>query len=245
MRISGLTPFSLIDFPGKISAVVFLGGCNFRCPFCHNPSLVLNDRNLQIISEDHLINFLNSRGTKIEGVVITGGEPTIHDELRGLILKIRKLGFKVKLDTNGSNPRAVEDFIADGLIDYVALDLKTSFTNRYLEYTGTQKVEDLTKIIRETTKLLLESQVAFEFRTTLVPSLHDGGVIRELAENVADLICSTTPKTLPKWYLQNFRPGKLLNPSFDTVLPFTFEELSDFQKIASKYVPSAQLRSYY
>ena len=170
MRIAGLQKLTLLDFPGKVACTVFTAGCNFRCPFCQNASLVLPERFGQPIAEEELLSFLRKRQGVLDGVAITGGEPMLHADLPELLRKIRELGYLVKLDTNGSFPDRLAAVIDEGLVDYVAMDVKGG-PHHYAHICGLEKI-DLAPI-NESISLLLNSKIDYEFRTTVVDELHD------------------------------------------------------------------------
>jgi len=169
MKIGGIQKFSLIDYPGKISCVVFTQGCNFRCGYCHNPQLVLPEFFENTIDEKIVFEYLLNRKNKIEGVVITGGEPTIHNDLPGFIKKIKMLGFNVKLDTNGGNPKMLKILFEEKLLDFVAMDVKTELEN-YSKLCG---VNINSKAISESISLIKNSSVERQFRITLLKGIHD------------------------------------------------------------------------
>ncbi len=181
MQIGGFLKFSLIDYPGKIAAVIFTQGCNFRCPYCHNPELVLPELFEPSLSLDDILKFLKQRRGKLEGVVITGGEPTLHNDLPDIIRAIKALGYFVKLDTNGTNPVAVRNLIEHKLIDYVALDIKAPF-EKYSQLCGVKA--DLNNI-KETIDIILKSPVEYEFRTTVVKYLLTEKDVKELKAEFA------------------------------------------------------------
>ena len=182
MRIGGLQKVTLLDYPGKVACTVFLPGCNLRCPFCHNPALVLPDRATGGLSTEKLLAFLETRRGKLDGVCVTGGEPTLYEDLPALLRQIRALGFAVKLDTNGSHPEALRAVVATGLVDYVAMDIKNS-PAKYAATVGLPGF-DLTPV-RQSAALLLEGTVDYEFRTTAVAELHDDDSFREIAQWIA------------------------------------------------------------
>jgi len=168
VRIGGLQKVSFIDFPETIASVVFTQGCNWRCPWCHNPALVFPEKFQTPIPEATVFDFLRSRIGSIEGVVISGGEPTLHADLGEFLKKIKSIGFRTKLDTNGSNPEHLETLLQSGLLDFVAMDIKSS-PETYDRLTGvTVDLEDIQKSI----KLIQQSGILHEFRTTRVPHLH-------------------------------------------------------------------------
>ena len=176
MRIGGFQKFSLIDYPDFISAVVFTQGCNFRCPFCHNPELVLPDSFGPTIDSEYILNFLNHRKGKIDGVVLTGGEPTLQPDLLSFLKKIKAMSFMIKLDTNGTRPEVVRNALDENLLDFIAMDIKAPL-NFYSEISG---VDVDTGSITKSIDLILTSGIDYRFRTTWVPRLHSQKMIREL-----------------------------------------------------------------
>jgi len=170
VKIGGLVKLSLIDYPGKLSAVIFLEGCNFRCSFCHNPDLVLS-RTTKIDTTDVFV-FLKKRIGMLNGVVITGGEPTVQHGLVDFIREIKMLGFSVKLDTNGSNPRVIKKLLDEKLIDYIAMDIKAPF-----EQYDVGAALDINKI-KESIKMIKESNLDYEFRTTIEPRLNKEDLVK-------------------------------------------------------------------
>jgi len=219
IQIGGLQKVTLIDFPGRLACTVFLTGCNFRCPFCYASELVLPEKikNQPKISEKELFKFLKERKKLIDGVVLCGGEPTMSRELIPLIKKIKKMGFFVKLDTNGSDPKILKKLIDEKLIDYVALDIKGP-KERYNEFVG-KKVD--VKKIQESIDILKEGRVDYEFRSTIVPTLHTKEDVIEMAKWI---------RGTKRYYLQNFRPEKTIDPKFEKIKPYTQEYLLKIQK---------------
>jgi pyruvate formate lyase activating enzyme len=167
MKIGGLQKFSLIDYPGKLAAVIFTQGCNFRCPYCHNADLVLPERFGELVSESEIISFLESRKGKIEALVITGGEPTLQPDLIYFIAKVKKMGFLVKLDTNGSRPEVIASLLGLSLVDYIAMDVKSPFS-KYALVSGVSGLEDK---LKDSIDIILQSGIPYEFRTTLAKTL--------------------------------------------------------------------------
>ncbi len=216
MRIGGLQKTTLIDYPGKIAATVFLSGCNFRCPWCYNPELVLPEKIKKSpkISERDFFNFLEEKKGLLEGVVICGGEPTINEDLLKFCRKIKKLGFLVKLDTNGSNPKMLKKLLDNHSIDYVAMDVKTPLKNLH---------------IKKSVEILKQGKIDYEFRTTVVPTIHTKENIIQIAKKIAPA---------RKYYLQNFRPEKTIDPKFKKIKPFSQKQLELFQKKCQKYLPT-------
>lgn len=227
MIIKGLQKLTLLDFPGTLAATVFLGGCSFRCPFCHNASLVLG-RGGEDISEDELLAFLKKRQGVLEGVCITGGEPTLHKELPKLIRKIRELGYKVKLDTNGYQPEALISLCDSGLVDYVAMDIKASKEN-YKRVSGIDSF-DISKIERSI-DYLINNFPAHEFRTTVVRELHTPSDIVAISEWL---------KGGSRYYIQSFiDSGDILE---DGLSAYSREELDAIFAEVKINLPNASLR---
>ncbi len=225
MRIAGLQKLTLLDFPGKVACTVFTAGCNLRCPFCQNASLVLPERFGETLEAEELLRFLNKRVGVLDGVAITGGEPMLHAELPELLREIRALGFQVKLDTNGGFPERLERVIDEGLVDYVAMDIK----NAPAFYAETAGVSALRLEPFERSKaLLMRGRVDYEFRTTVVKGLHD----RERLLLAAEWIAGAR-----RWFLQQYRDsGEILNMS--GLSAFDENEMQRFAKEACAFVPT-------
>jgi len=230
MIIGGLQKLTLIDYPGRLAATVFFLGCNFRCPWCYSSELVLPEKikKQPKISEKELFSFLKERQGLLEGVVICGGEPTINNDLPKFIKKIKKLGYAVKLDTNGSNPKMLKKLIKEKLIDYVAMDVKLP-KEKYPKILKA-KVDDIEKSI----KILKESKVDFEFRTTVVPTVLDKKDVLKIAKWIGGLNV--------KYYLQNFRPEKTLDPKFERIKPYPDKYLLNIQKAISPFFEVCKIR---
>ena len=224
MQIGGLEKLTLIDYPGKLAATVFLKGCNFRCPFCYSSELVLPEKIAKqpTISEKKVLDFLKGRKNLIEGVVICGGEPTMSKELPSFLGKIKEMGFLVKLDTNGSDPGALKKLIQNGKIDYVAMDLKAPKDKYYRVAGRSVDVDEVQKSI----DILKEGKVDYEFRTTVVPALHEREDILKMARWISGA---------KKYYLQNFRAEKTLNPQFEIVDPYPSEFLVEIKNAISPF----------
>ncbi len=206
MLISGIQPFTLLDYPDKVAAIIFTPGCNMRCRFCHNKEFVLPEEIAKIrksfIAEKTVLNFLRSRKGKLDGVVISGGEPTVQPNLRQFITKVRAMGFLVKLDTNGNLPDVLKNLVKDKLVDYVAMDVKTT-PDRYKALVGDLVHPD--KVV-ESIAFLKKNRIPYEFRTTLIAGEHTPKVIKDMAKLLAGA------DTL---YLQTFRPETTLDPAFE------------------------------
>jgi pyruvate formate lyase activating enzyme len=231
MKIGGLQKLTLIDFPGKIAATVFLIGCNFRCPYCQNPELVDPEKSKKqpVISQKEFFKFLNIRKDFLEGVCITGGEPTIHKDLFNFIKKIKQKGFLVKLDTNGGNPEMLEELLDNKLLDFVAMDIKSSPFN-YSKAAG--KKIDLAKI-KKSIELIKNKGIDYEFRITVVPSIVEKKDIQEIGKWL---------KGIKKFALQQFQNQKVLNPAFKKIKPYSDKILKDFQKILKKHIKDIEVR---
>ncbi|MBF0122766.1 MAG: anaerobic ribonucleoside-triphosphate reductase activating protein [Candidatus Omnitrophica bacterium] len=179
MRIGGLLKFSLIDYPGKVAAVVFTQGCNYRCPFCHNPALVLPELFTDPLVEEDVLAFLEKRKDQLQGVVVTGGEPSIHNDLSEFLHKIKTMGYLVKMDTNGSRPDVLQNILDAKLVDFVAMDIKSSLES-YCKATGVSPDLD---VIKSSIRIIKDSGVEHEFRTTALKSIvseEDMAAIKEL-----------------------------------------------------------------
>ena len=226
MKISGLMKLTLLDYPGKVACTVFLAGCNFRCPFCHNGSLVRGG-DLDI-SEDELFTFLARRKGVLDGVCLTGGEPTLYEEIFDLARKIKALGFSLKLDTNGSNPERLGRFIDEGLCDYAAMDVKSS-PEGYAAACGTSV--DMKKI-KESIAILKTRGIPHEFRTTVVKGLHT----KEDVVAAARLVGEGEP-----YFLQCYKESDdVLAPS--GLSAFSTDELNDILAAARQFNSSTSLR---
>ncbi len=229
MIFGGFTPFTLIDYPGRTAAMVYTIGCNFRCPYCHNPELV--DETVDTtFSEKSILTFLTARQGVLDGVVITGGEPTMHgDDLLSFMGEVKKLGFQVKLDTNGTNPEFIKTAIGKGLVDYIAMDVKAPL-HSYHRIVG-RPVD--TEALHESITILRTGTVPYEFRTTVVKALLSPSHLEEIAKELSGA---------SQYYLQKFVPTKILNPQFKRKVTYTDDEFMEFQKTASKYVAFCGIR---
>ena len=223
MKIGGLQKLSLVDFPHHTAVALFTIGCNMRCGYCHNPELVLPERYADTIPEEDILLFLESRVGKVEGVAISGGEPTMHDDLPLFIRRVKQLGFAVKLDTNGTNPDMIRTLLNEGLLDYVAMDIKASMA-RYQEVVA-RPVD--TDAIRETVELIKKSGIDHEFRTTLVKSQ----VSPQDLEEIGQLVTGS-----PRFALQRFRPGRTLSPQFAHEATYSDDELAVLKANMERYV---------
>ena len=227
LKIGGLQKSSLIDYPGKISAIVFTQGCNFRCPYCHNPELITDDGLLENVNS--IVEFLKTRVGKLDGVVITGGEPCIQVGLVEFIAEIKALGFAVKLDTNGSYPEVLKKLLDEKLINYVAMDIKAPI-EKYSQVSCAQV--DTSKMM-ESIALLKNSGVDYEFRTTVVKSQ----LAIEDFEKIGEIINGAS-----RYYLQKFVPTKTLNNKFLSQETYSDEEFEQIRLNLTRYVTEVSVR---
>ena len=227
MKIHGLQKMTLLDYPGKVACTVFFGGCDMRCPFCHNAEL-LDGSAPSVMNEDELLGFLKKRQGLLDGVAITGGEPLLQKDLPDLAARIRELGYPVKLDTNGTHPDRLRRMIRDGLVQYVAMDIKNS-PERYAETAGL----DLFDIepVRESASLLMEGLVDYEFRTTAVAELHDDSSF----EQIGRWICGAE-----RYFLQRFTDRDTV--PFEGLHAPSEEQMRNWADIVRPYVPAVALR---
>ena len=225
MHIAGLQKVTLLDYPGKIACTVFLSGCNMRCPFCHNPDLVLGSTSN--ISMNRLLEFLETRRGKLDGVCITGGEPTIHPELPVLLREIRKAGFCVKLDTNGTNPDMLRELLEHDTLDYIAMDIKNA-PEYYADSCGGV---DFVEEIKESAALLLNGKTEYEFRTTVCVPMHNIERMEQIGQWLAGA---------KRYYLQQFvDSGQILGEGVTAISPVMMEKM---RQCLLPYIPSVKLR---
>ena len=239
MKIGGYLKTSLIDWPGKIASVIFIPGCNFRCPFCHNSGLV-DPRKIKKIRpflEKQIFEDFKKRKKWLDGVVLTGGEPLFQPDLEKLLRKIKQLGFKIKLDTNGSLPDKLQPLLAQKLIDYVALDIKTTLDDQYSKAIGLKKYDPLP--VKKTLNLLLKSRIPFELRTTIVPGIHDLEKLKKMAKQLKKIVS----KKKINWFWQNFQPKNCLEPQFEKIKPYLQADLEGFLKTVERFYLGVKLRA--
>jgi len=228
MTFGGLEKFTLIDYPGKIACVAYTIGCNFRCPYCHNPELV--DETVEArITEKELFDFLGERTHMLEGVVITGGEPTMHEDLPSVMERVKSLGYLVKLDTNGTNPVMLHQVVEGGLADYVAMDIKSPMR----KYSATVARPVDIDAIRSSIDFLLSSPVEYEFRTTVIKGMQLPEDIEEIGKEI---------KGARRYFLQKFIPTKILNPQFIKKTTYSDKEFEGFRKKLQNYVNYCAIR---
>ena len=227
MKIGGLEKFTLTDYPGEISCIVFTVGCNFRCPFCHNTQLVTEEA--EKTPEKEIFDFLRKRKGQLEGVVVTGGEPTVQSDLPGFLEKVKEMGYKVKLDTNGSISTALKEVLDKDLVDYVAMDVKASLSN----YDAVSGVEVETKKIKESIELTM-GEKSYEFRTTAVPGLIDEKEIKKISKEI---------EGAKNYFIQQFEPRNTLKEKYLKMESLSEEKLKKLRDTASKYVRNCEIRN--
>lgn len=233
IKIGGLQKMTLIDYPGKVGATVFLVGCNFRCGYCHNLDLVDGSDERETISQDDFFAFLEKRKGLIDGICISGGEPLCNSEtdLLNFFQKIKKMGFLIKLDTNGFNFLLLKKLLAQkDLIDYVAMDVKASL-DRYGELTN---IKNDFSNIEKSIKLIMDSKIDYEFRTTVLPKFHDLAGFEKLLKMITGA---------KKFYIQNFSNRRTLDPRYNLELNFKYPELEKMRTLALKYVQNCEIRN--
>ncbi|PID70242.1 anaerobic ribonucleoside-triphosphate reductase activating protein [bacterium DOLZORAL124_38_8] len=232
MLIGGIQTLTMLDFPGKIAATIFTAGCNFRCGYCHNPELVLPElikkNRHDLIPEEKFFNFLNTRKGLLDGVAISGGEPTVQLDLVSFIQKIKNQGFLVKLDTNGGNPNVVEDLIKQNLVDYFAMDIKYPLEI----YDKMTNVDISQERFEKSIELIRNAGVDYEFRTTVIAEFHDEAKIEQILRKI---------QGCKKYTLQNFRPEITLDQQFARFHGVTEEKMAKFRDLAKNYVEEVRV----
>lgn len=231
MTISGLQKTTLIDYPDKVACTLFTHGCNFCCPFCHNPSLVVQGvKKGEILSEKEVFSFLKKRSNVLDAVVITGGEPCLQNDLVEFVSKIKKKGFLVKVDTNGSFPERLQDLLKNKLVDYVAMDIKSDLDG-YFRASGACR--DISNILRSI-EIIKNGDVEYEFRSTVVKGIHGP---QQLA-NIGKLISRAK-----RFSIQNFKAGETISRKFNKLNEFSKAELEVFQDILKDYVDDIYIKN--
>jgi len=228
MKIGALDKFSLIDYSGNTTAIIFTQGCNFRCPFCHNPELVLPEQFEEPIPFEDILAFLKKRKGLLDAVEFTGGEPTLQPDLIEKMQIIKGLGYKIKLDTNGTNPEVVRSAIAKNLVDYIAMDVKSSL-EKYDEIAGVPVNKEK---IKESLDLIKSSAPDYEFRTTLIRGFHDKTEMEKIGEII---------RGAKRYYIQNAHFDKTVKPGFKRH-PLTKETLIEFCEIVKTFDVNCEIR---
>ncbi len=234
MLISGIQKFTMLDYPDKTACVIWTAGCNFRCGYCHNPEFVLPEKLKELknafIPKEAVFKFLETRKDKLDGVVISGGEPTIHRDLPELIREIKDMSFLVKLDSNGNNPEMLEKLFDEGILDFVAMDIKTCLSE-YRSLVG--ELGDPEKIARSI-EMIKSSGVDYEFRSTIIKETHDEQTLKEMAELV---------RGAKSYCLQQYRSGHTLSPAYASFTPYSEAEMNDISsRIFAPVVNTIEVR---
>lgn len=230
MKIYGLQKTTLLDFPERVACTVFLGGCNFRCPFCHNSALISEKSYPEEIAEDVFFDFLKKRKGVLDGVCVTGGEPLCGKDTEEFLTKIKQAGFAIKLDTNGSYPDRLENIVKSGLADYVAMDIKNSRKN-YGKAIGIKNYD--TSAVEKSVSFLLQNNIPYEFRTTIVKGIHETFDIYD----IASWICGAE-----KYFLQTYVKSDGVLDKEQDFSPFSPEEAENFKEIVSRTVNTVGIR---
>ncbi len=227
MQIHGFNKTTLLDFPGIVGCTIFTGSCNFRCPYCQNADLVLNPNSQPLISEEEILTHLRKRKGITRGICISGGEPTLQQDLEDFILKCRETGLLVKLDTNGYRPEVLNDLLKKGLLDYVAMDIKAPLSS-YEKAAGVRLDTDR---IKESVNLIKRSGIEYEFRTTVVRELHD----KEDFLQIGELL-----KGAKKYFLQGYVDSeRVISPGFTS---YSYEEMCAFRDLLKDYIEQVEVR---
>ena len=228
MNICGYQKTTLLDYPGHVAATIFTGGCNFRCPFCHNSDLVVNSTMSPCISQEEIFSFLKKRKNVLSGICITGGEPTLQTNLSEFIKKVRSLGYKIKLDTNGYRPDVISSLLEDNLLDYIAMDIKAGLSN-YAKVSGIPNLD--TSKIKESISIIENSGIDYEFRTTVVKELHNRQDFLEISE----MLSSSS-----SYFIQSFKDsGNILTPGLSSC---DTDTLNQYLAIVKNKLPFCSLR---
>jgi len=229
MRIGALQKTSLIEFPGRLSCIVFIQGCNFRCPYCHNPELVLPEKYLPLLDLSEVMGFLRKRRVYLDGVSITGGEPCTDNGLLPFVRELKGMGYAVKIETNGSFPEVIKKMLLEGILDYIAMDVKGP-PERYDTIAGV-KVD--IKKIEESISLIKGASIGYEFRTTVVKEL----LSMDDFQGIGRLIDGAK-----LFYLQHFRPSKAVDPATLSWHTYSDAEFEEIRRIMLKYVERCEVR---
>lgn len=230
MKICGLEKMSLVDFDGYVCATVFTGGCNFRCSFCHNSPLVLSHDKLPLLDEEEVLSYLKKRRGVLDAVCVSGGEPTLQKDLPEFLTKIKSLGYKIKLDTNGTAPELIKELFADSLVDYFAMDIKNDREN-YANIIGFNSYD--TSSVEKSVDFLMSLGDNYEFRTTIIKEFHNAQNILEIGKWI---------KGANKYFLQKFKASE--NCIESNLSAVDDETAKEFLQTLKNYIPSVKLRGY-
>ncbi len=231
--IKGFDQMSLVDWDGMVATTVYLSGCNFRCPFCHNSSLVLTPEIYDSIPVDEVLDYVREHNDFIDGVVVTGGEPCMHSDIGGFLKQLREIGVGIKLDTNGSFPELLESLISKELVDYVAMDIKAPLD--FDSYSKSAGITDRRTFerVQDSIDLLMEGRVDYEFRMTVVPALHRASDLKRVAEQI---------KGARRFVIQKYVARNTLDPSFLDEAPYNAERLEEFKAMMTPMFEECLIR---
>jgi pyruvate formate lyase activating enzyme len=230
MKIAGFIKTTLLDWDGMVACTVYLAGCNMRCPYCHNKEIVINADSIEGMPEDDILRYIEENSDFVDAVIVSGGEPLMNKDVGGLLKKVKKLGVKVKVDTNGCFPEMLDDLIGAGLVDRVAMDVKSSLNGRYSSIAGVDvDIERIKKSIR----VIIDSGVDHEFRTTVVPVYVKEEDIEDICRNI---------KGAKSYRLQQFRNKVTLDDSLSVLDPYPESRLMEMAEIAKRYVKDVKIR---
>lgn len=229
LGIKGFTPTSLIDWPGKIVSVIFLPGCSFRCHYCYNPEFIENNYAINDMDDKMIFNYFKQKKKWLDGVILLGGEPTIHKNFLKIINQIKDLDLKIGVHTNGTNPSAIEGLLNKNILNFIAMDIKSSLES-YPKIVNTDINPDL---IIESVNLIKNSNIDYEFRTTVVPGLVDKKEIEKIGKWLSGS---------KKFFIQQFKPGKTLNPKYEKLKAYKVPELLEMKKKAEPYFQFVDIR---
>lgn len=228
VKVHGFNKLTLLDYPGRLACTIFLGHCNFRCPFCHNAGLVLDPENEPVIPIEEILGTLKKRKGILDGVCITGGEPTVHKKLPEFIQQIKKMDYSVKLDTNGTNPQMVQDMVKAGLVDYVAVDIKNA-PDKYGETAGIARVD--LEAVNETVEFLKSGKVDYEFRTTVTRELHK----KEDFLKIRKWLSGSR-----RYFLQAYKESEqVIHPVYSS---YSREQLENFRQLLLEEISQVEIR---
>ncbi len=233
IKIKGFIPNTLLDWEGMIVSTIYLPYCNFRCPYCQNSSLIFSPEKLETISLEEVKEYLTRNKKWVDGVCITGGEPCIYKELPEFLSNFREMGLKIKLDTNGSFPSLLKKVIQEGLVDYIAMDIKAPLLPSHYQASAGKGTEEILRRVKESIQVIKNSGIDYEFRTTVVPTLHSPEDILEIAKSI---------KGARRFYLQNFVPQDTLNPEFMKITPYSRKELEKVRERIKGYFEKCEVR---
>lgn len=235
MLIGGLQKFTALDYPDKLAATVFTVGCNFRCPFCHNPEIVeTSGTEIQMIDEKEVLRFLKTRRGELDGVCITGGEPTLQKDLSDFIQIVKEMGFLVKLDTNGANFKAVENLVSENLVDYFAIDIKTAFDKYHRVFSPAGGSDNTLRSL----EYIVNNGVALELRTTVVPTVVDEKDFEDIIRILRD---KDILSRLFRYSVQAFRPQKCLDKDFENLIPYDDSVLDEIAEKMREHCPRVDI----